>query len=110
MSGAFWELVTKEEFEVVGRFLKRRFPDLHSQLTRALEAIDPYDLVYPGNPGEYDWLIWEYVVLLSPFDYQIATVSDSQLRAVFQQGASVRFPEALSESALDDLITAMRAS
>jgi hypothetical protein len=60
----FWILLGHEE-ELIREILKRRFGTLFSRVAAALETADPMDVVYPGNPGEYNDVVPEIVVLLA---------------------------------------------
>jgi hypothetical protein len=62
----FWDLQTASEIRAVRELLGRRFPLSYSSIARCLELADPFGIVYPGNPGEYDAVVWEMLVLLAP--------------------------------------------
>jgi hypothetical protein len=61
---SFWDLRDSEGAVVQG-ILYRRFPEVYSILSRSLEAADPMDVVYPGNPDEYSDVVREVIVLLA---------------------------------------------
>ena len=62
----FWNLQTAGEIRAVRELLVRRFPLGYALIARCLEQADPLEIVYPGNPGEYDAVVREMLVLLAP--------------------------------------------
>ena len=62
----FWDLQTADEIRVVGVLLNRRFPQSYALIADCLEQADPFEIVYPNNPGEYDAVVREMIILLAP--------------------------------------------
>jgi hypothetical protein len=77
----FWELQTKEEMALVGALLRRRFGETFTLWEASLNEADPMEIVYPGNPGEYEDVIREVMVLL-PSDESAMHLAATEARAV----------------------------
>jgi hypothetical protein len=85
MREPFWKLETREEMRVVNGVLRRRFPEAFSLLVESLESADPLGVVYPGNPGEYDDVVREVVVLLAHVNADLSVTPPGEIeRALFE--------------------------
>ena len=71
----FWDLHTGDEIRTVRAVLVRRFPSSYALLESCLEKADPFEIVYPNNPGEYDAVVREVLVLLAPFGGSVEGMS-----------------------------------
>lgn len=92
----FWRLETREEFDLIQRVLERRFGPLLRELSAALDEADPLEIVYPGNSGEYDDVVREFVVLMQGRD--IRSLGDVQ--QALARSFAVRFDEPIEAAAL----------
>jgi hypothetical protein len=89
----FWSFTEPGEERTVDRLLRRRFPDTYARLAAALEEADPMDVVYPGNPGEYDDVVREILVLLAGHDGSVDGVPVEELSGIIEDGLARRFGE-----------------
>lgn len=78
----FWEPQTQSEILEIRRLVSRRFPFEYQLLSASFEAADPYEIVYPNNPHEYDDVVLEVLVLLSAEDYELQALPDERLRVL----------------------------
>lgn len=95
----FWWFEPGEE-AVVDRVLRRRFPATHRRLSAALEEADPMEVVYPGNPGEYNDVVREILVLLAGNDGSVDGLSVDELAAVIEKGLAGCFGEEADHAAV----------
>jgi hypothetical protein len=79
-------LETSSELKLVREVLRRRFPGAYSLLTESLERADPLEIVYPGNPGEYDDVIREILVLAAHVNGALGELPVDQLDAIVRDG------------------------
>lgn len=93
----FWLTETHDESDAVRASLIRRFPTEYAAFKAALEAVDPYDNVYPDNPGEYDSTIREAFVLGETLDGSLTDLDDDRLVAVLRAAASRDFGPEIRE-------------
>jgi hypothetical protein len=107
LSAPFWVLRDGEE-RVVQEILKRRFPETYSSLTTALDAADPMDIVYPGNPNEYSDVIREMLVLLAPVNGDLAKLTERELRGLLVEALNRCFGEAADKSRVEDAVRLLR--
>jgi hypothetical protein len=89
----FWDLGTTDEIRTVRRLLVRRFPAQFAMLTHALEAVDPFQIVYPDNPDEYLDVVLELLVLLAPVDAEVGRLSRPWLEATVRDALIRCFQE-----------------
>jgi hypothetical protein len=89
----FWKLETRSEMEVVSLVLRRRFPETFSILEESLEFADPLDVVYPGNPGEYDDVVREIIVELPHVNGDLSGLSLEQVSQIVVEGLERCFGE-----------------
>jgi hypothetical protein len=89
----FWSFTEPGEEQTVDRVLRRRFADTYARLAAALEEADPMDVVYPGNPGEYDDVVREILVLLAGHDGSVDGVPAGELTGIIADGLARRFGE-----------------
>lgn len=92
LSEPFWDLQDAEEAVVQG-ILRRRFPETYSLLVQVLEAADPMEVVYPGNPDEYSDVVRELIVLLAPVNGVISRLDETELEHILVEGLSRCFGE-----------------
>jgi len=78
MTGFFWDDLTKAERDCLDSYFRRRFSVEYHLLENSLDAIDPMDIVYPGNPGEYRRVVYELLVRLHHYG-GVFEVHDSDL-------------------------------
>lgn len=104
LSRPFWQIETAMELAVVDQVLRRRFPTVMDTLAVALEAADPMDVVYPGNPNEYSDVVREILVLLSGGGDDLQKMSKDRLGFVIREGLARRFGEPADEARLDDVV------
>ncbi|MFV0525866.1 MAG: hypothetical protein ACK5RL_15365 [Acidimicrobiales bacterium] len=97
--GGFWRLETLDEFEVVRGLLFRRFGDLLDEISAVFDEVDPFDVVYPGNTGEYDDVVREFVVLMQGRDVECT----ADLRRSIVQSLGYQFDEAALGDVVDRL-------
>ena len=100
----FWQIETMQEGEVVKNLLTRRFPFLYNKLSDALEEADPFEVVYPNNPDEYNDVVREIIVLLAPVNGRIQDLSYEELTRVVRRGLRRCFGEPLSDSRLKAVV------
>jgi hypothetical protein len=89
----FWMFESASEERAVEVLLRRRFPELFSIIMDSLEQTDPLDVVYPDNPGEYNDVVYEILVLLAPFDDPWNEISDEMIERMVTTGLGRRFGE-----------------
>ena len=92
-SQAFWDIETQEEREVVRKLLKRRFPAAYASLTTSLEQADPFEIVYPHNPHEYDDVVREIIVLLAPLNGRLSGLTVDDLVSLMNEALARCFGE-----------------
>jgi hypothetical protein len=80
--------------------LRQRFPEAFHVLESSLEEADPLEIVYPGNPDEYDDVVLEILVLLAPENVALAQVPSDRITAVVREGLARRFGEEPDEARL----------
>jgi hypothetical protein len=106
----FWQLDTRDELALVKALLQRRFPTTWAVLTDCLDEADPLDIVYPGNPGEYDDVVEEeMLVLLAPVDGDLARLSELELRSLVADGLARCFDTPPEPERVERLVTLLRA-
>ena len=105
----FWQPETREELETVRRVLARRFPDIVNRLGTALEQVDPLDIVYPGNPGEYEDVVWEFLVLVPPTTVDLDQVPASQIESALRTSFRRCFDEPIEDTKLSETLKALRS-
>jgi len=88
MNGAvkFWALETAVERSTVRVILQRRFPQTYALLARSLEEADPYDIVYPNNPHEYDDVVREMLVMSDPVGGNLGKLTRTEIEAMVREG------------------------
>jgi hypothetical protein len=106
----FWDVETAAEITVIRRVLQRRFPDLYQRLTTALEQADPYDVVDPDNPHEYDDVIREFLVMADPVDGDLTHLSEDQTTDLLKAALARCFGERLDESKLHHAVALLRST
>ncbi|WP_020393015.1 hypothetical protein [Kribbella catacumbae] len=106
----FWDLESAAESKLVRRLLQRRFPDLYQRLASALEQADPYDVVYPNNPGEYNDVIHEFLVMADPVDGDLTRLSQTQITDLLKAALARCFGERLDETKLQHTVTLLRTT
>jgi hypothetical protein len=89
----FWNLETGDEIRSVRAALQRRFPETYSILSDSLEEADPMEVVYPGNPFEYDDVVREMLVLLAPSSGHLASLTYAGLIALTTEALSRCYDE-----------------
>lgn len=105
----FWQLETREEMETVHRILARRFPGIVDRLTTALDQVDPFDIVYPGNPGEYDDVVWEFLVLVAPTSGDLDWFAADQIEAALRTSFRRCFEEPIDDAKLKEAVKALQS-
>ncbi|MCA2211586.1 hypothetical protein [Jidongwangia harbinensis] len=96
----FWSFAEPGEERAVDRLLRRRFPDTYRRLAAALEQADPMDVVYPGNPGEYDDVVREILVLLAGAGGSVDGMPVDELAGLIEEGLARRFGEPADDRAV----------
>lgn len=96
----FWMFESASEERAVDILLRRRFPEMFSIIMDSLEQTDPLDVVYPNNPGEYNDVVYEILVLLAPFDDPWNEISDEMIARMVRTGLGRRFGEPPNDSRL----------
>ena len=88
MRGAvkFWALETAAEMSTVRAILQRRFPTAYVLLAQSLEEADPYDIVYPNNPHEYDDVVREMLVMADRVGGDLSKLARSEIEAMVRAG------------------------
>lgn len=104
----FWDPDSAAESKLIRRLLQRRFPDLYQRLTSALEQADPYGVVYPNNPGEYNDVIHEFLVMTDPVDGDLTRLSHAQTTDLLKAALARSFGERLDETKLQNAVTLLR--
>jgi hypothetical protein len=89
----FWSFATPDEERTVDQFLRRSFPDSYRRLASALEEADPMDVVYPDNPGEYNDVVREVLVLLARTNGSLRELTVDDLVDFIAEGLARRFGE-----------------
>ena len=89
----FWDLRTADEIRAVRMLLVRRFPHSYSLIESCLELADPFEIVYPGNPGEYDSVVREMLVLLAPSAGSLKGVTIDEVRELLIESFARCFGE-----------------
>jgi hypothetical protein len=100
LSEPFWVFTEPGEEQTVDRLLRRRFPDLYRRLAEALEEADPMDVVYPDNPGEYNDVVREVLVLLAGRDGSVGGIPVDELAGILESGLNRRFGEEADAAAV----------
>lgn len=100
----FWMLETSSEFSLVREVLRRRFPAAYSLLTESLERADPLEIVYPGNPGEYDDVIREILVLAAHVNGALVELPMDQLDAIVRDGLARCYSELPDEERVREAV------
>jgi hypothetical protein len=98
MGQRFWELSTADELRLVSAILAARFPETYQRLSEALESADPFEVVYAGNPGEYDDVVREVIVLLAPVDGDLGSLDRRAIERLVREGLSRCFGEEADEA------------
>lgn len=106
----FWDPDSAAESKLVRRLLQGRFPDLYQRLASALEQADPYDVVYPNNPGEYNDVIHEFLVMTDPVDGDLTRLSQTQITDLLKAALARCFGERLDETKLQNTVTLLRTT
>jgi hypothetical protein len=86
-------LQSPDELRLVRDLLKRRFPETFSVLASCLEQADPCEVVYPGNPGEYDDVVREIIVLLAPSSGRLGALTIEEIEDLLRDGLARCFGE-----------------
>ncbi len=107
LSEPFWPAMGAEVY-LVQEILQRRFPQVYSNLMMSLEAADPMDVVYPGNPDEYSDVVRELVVLLAPVNADISKVGDSELEHLVIEALRRCFGEEADGSRVANVVRLLR--
>jgi hypothetical protein len=102
-------LETAAEISFARQFLQRRFPEAYSLLTRCLEEADPLEIVYPGNPGEYEDVVREIVVLADCVNGDLGRLSRDEVEAMVREGLGRCFGEEPDEARLETAVNLIRA-
>lgn len=89
----FWDLQTAAEIGAIRQILSRRFPQSYSLIATCLEQADPYEIVYPDNPGEYDAVVREVLVLLAPTGGSVEGMSVDGVCELLAEGLARCFGE-----------------
>ncbi len=89
----FWDLQTLTEVRMVRALLRRRFPETFSLLAESLEQADPCRIVYPDNPGEYDGVVREVLVLLASRGGSVAGLPVDEIETLIAEGLARSFGE-----------------
>lgn len=86
-------LETPDEELAVNAFLRRRFSKQFAMLGECLDAADPLDVAYPDNPGEYNDVVREVLVLLASVNADLSKVTVERLEEAIREGLLRRFGE-----------------
>jgi hypothetical protein len=100
----FWKLETRAEFEFVRKVLRRRFPDTYSLLEECLERADPFEIVYADNPGEYDDVVREIIVLVAQVNGALGDLPADRLDEIVRDGLARCFGELPDEERVQNAV------
>jgi hypothetical protein len=81
----FWMLEGAAERSLARQFLRRRFPAAFALLSRCLEEGDPYDVVHPNNPNEYEDVVRELLVMADRVDGDLSRLSRPQVEDMVRE-------------------------
>lgn len=87
----FWKIGSEEQ--TVRAVLRQRFLETFRILAEALEEADPFEIVYPDNPHEYDDVVAEIIVLMAPVNGALHLLSIDQIEEFVREGIARRFGE-----------------
>lgn len=107
LSESFWPVMGTEVY-LVQEILQRRFPQTYADLSTSLEAADPMDVVYPGNPDEYSDVVRELIVLLAPVNGDISKIGDSELEHLVIEALRRCFGEEADGSRVVNVVRLLR--
>lgn len=71
---------------MVREFLQRRFPRAYSIVAQSLEEADPFDIVYPNNPHEYDDVVREILVMADRVGGDLGRLSRAEIEVMVREG------------------------
>lgn len=104
LSEPFWIPEGLAEEQAIRQFLRRRFAASFHILDRCLTEADPLDVAFPDNPGEYDDVVSEILVLLADVNADLRRVSAERLSSVVREGLARRFGEQPGAASLHKVI------
>ena len=107
LSEPFWNR-EDVELRVAQGVLQRRFPATYALLNRSLEAADPMDVVYPGNPNEYSDVVLELIVLLAPVNGDVSRLGDAELERLVVEALGRCFGEEAEQSRVEHAVRLLR--
>jgi hypothetical protein len=106
----FWLLDSSSELAAVDAALRRRFPRTFLRVSDAIESEDPYDIVYPGNPGEYVDVVREFLVLIADVAGDITSLSRDAITGRLTQSFECCFAESPDAESVGRIADALRSN
>lgn len=81
----FWMLEGAAERSLARQFLRRRFPAAFALLSRSLEEGDPYGVVHPNNPNEYEDVVRELLVMADRVDGDLSRLTRPEVENMVRE-------------------------
>lgn len=99
-----WYGATLETRKAARRHLQTRYRRPYEVLEGSLESVDPADMVYPGNPGEYNDVVLEILTLTCHRDCSFTEFGRHDLMQILERALHFYFGEPVDGESLRSIV------